>query len=132
MGASVILNFFTELINRLKSKSPKFFKILQLFAALLTFAGYVPSMLQQWFNVEVPGHIITLFEDIAKYSAGFFAAAFLPTQSTPVAQTTTGDILKTTDEVKMPFTAAAEEKAEAKKDTNLPEALIDDTPLTKK
>lgn len=124
MGASLILNFFTELINRLKSKSPKFFKILQLFAALLTLAGYVPAMLQRWFNVEVPGHIITLFEDIAKYSAGFFAAAFLPTQSTSVAQTKDGDILKTTDEIKMPFTAAAEVRAENKKETDLPQAIV--------
>lgn len=128
MGASVILNFFTELINRLKSKSPKFFKILQLFAALLTFAGYVPSMLKVWFNVQVPDHTITLFEDIAKYSAGFFAAAFLPTQSKSVAMTEDGDILKTTNEKTMPFTAAAEVKVEEKKVNDLPKAIVINNP----
>ncbi len=124
MGTSVIINFFTELLNRIRSKSPKFFLVLQLIGASLTLAGYVPSMLQQWFNVDVPGHVISMCEDVAKYATGFFAAALLPSQSKSVAQTASGDILKTTDENKMPFTAAAEEKAEAKKENDLPQAIV--------
>jgi len=104
------LNFFIELYNRLRTKSPKVFKVLQVFAASLTFAGYMPSMLQRWFNVEVPGHIITMCEDVSKYAAGFFAAALLPVKSPLVAQTETGEPVNVTDEKKLPYTAKTEEK----------------------
>lgn len=110
MGSSIIIDFFRESLNRLFSKSPKFFKIFQLFAASLTFAGYIPSMLQRWFGVEVPGPTITLCEDIAKYAAGFFAAALLPVAQKPVAKTEEGEAIKVTDEKRMPFTAKAETK----------------------
>lgn len=117
--ANPVISFLQEYLNRLFVKSPLFFKRLQLVAALLTFAGYVPSMLQVWFNVIVPGNIIHLCETISKYSTGFFAAALLPTQSATVAQTSTGDLLKVTDEKKLPFTAASEEKT-ADKQNDLP------------
>lgn len=112
--SNIALNFFVELWQRLRTKSPTFFRVLQLFSALLTFAGYIPSILQRWFNVEVPGHIITMCEDISKYSAGFLVAASLPVSSTTVAVTTQGEILKKTDETKLPFTAIKEVKEEIK------------------
>lgn len=112
--SSIALNFFVELWQRLRTKSPTFFRVLQLFSALLSVAGYVPSMLQRWFNVEVPGHIITMCEDISKYAVGFLAAASLPVSSTTVAVTTQGEILKKTDETKLPFTAIKEVKEEIK------------------
>lgn len=125
MATNIIADFFRESLHRLFSKSPKFFKVFQLFAALLTFAGYVPSMLQRWFNVEVPGHVITLCEDIAKYAAGFFAAALLPVAQKPVAQTEEGEAIKVTDEKKMPFTAKAETKA---MDKEVPPPPVKDVP----
>jgi hypothetical protein len=110
MGSTVITDFLRESLNRLFSKSPKFFKIFQLLAAGLTFAGYIPSMLQRWFGIVVPGPTITFCEDVAKYAAGFFAAALLPVAQKPVAQTKEGEAIKVTDEEKMPFTAKAEAK----------------------
>lgn len=107
---SQLLNFFIEIWNRLRTKSPKIFKILQLFAASLTLAGYLPSMLQRWFNIEVPGHIITMCEDISKYAAGFFAAVLLPAKTTTVAQTEEGSAVIITDEKKLPFSAKIENK----------------------
>jgi hypothetical protein len=111
MANNIVIDFLSEFLNRLFTKSPKFFKVLQIFFGLLTFASYVPSMLQRWFGVEVPGPTITLLEDIAKYSAGFFAALLLPVKQVPVAQTPEGEAIKVTDEKKMPFTAKAETKA---------------------
>lgn len=111
MAQSQILNFFIELFNRLRAKSPKVFQVLQIFAASLTFAGYIPSMLQRWFDVEVPGHTITLCEDVAKYAAGFFLASSLPVKTPVVAQTKEGEPVQVTDEKKLPFTAKAEEAA---------------------
>lgn len=108
--SSQALNFFKELFNRLQTKSPKFFFVLQIFGGSLTFAGYIPSMLQQWFNVEVPGHIITMCEDIGKYAAGFFASSMLAVKTPVVAQTVDGDEVKVTDEKRMPFTSVSEKK----------------------
>jgi len=110
MANNMVLDFLREFLNRLITKSPKFFKILQAIFGLLTFASYIPSMLQRWFGVEVPGSTITLFEDVAKYSAGFFAALLLPVKQVTVAQTPEGEAIKVTDEKKMPFTAKAESK----------------------
>lgn len=108
--SNIALNFFIELWHRLKTKSPTFFRVLQAFAAALTFAGYLPSMLQRWFNVEVPGHTIALCEDIAKYAIGFLAAASLPVKSPQVSVNEEGKILNKTDEKKLPFTAKKEIK----------------------
>lgn len=112
--SSIALNFFVELWQRLRTKSPTFFRVLQLFSALLTFAGYIPSILQRWFNVEVPGHIITMCEDISKYAAGFLIAASLPVSAQPIAITSEGQMLKKTDETKLPFTAEKEARQELK------------------
>ena len=106
-----VLSFFVELFNRLRTKSPKVFKVLQLFAASLTLLGYIPSILQRWFNFEVPGNVITLFEDVSKYATGFFVAVLLPVKSPAVAQTEQGEPVRVTDENKFPYTAKAETAA---------------------
>lgn len=128
MIQSQVLSFFVELFNRLRTKSPKLFKVLQVFAGSLTFLGYVPSMLQRWLNVEVPGHLITMCEDISKYATGFFVAVLLPVKTKPVAQTEEGEAIKVTNEKKMPFTAKAE--AESVKET-VPQPPVVDVPENK-
>lgn len=120
----IILDFFKEMVNRIGAKSPTFFKVLQVVGASLTFAGYLPSMLQQWFDVEVSGNMITLCEKIGNVSAGFFASSMLAAKSSTVGQTELGNIVKVTDEKKMPFTAAAEQR-QAAKETPPPEVLPD-------
>ena len=118
----IIFDFFKELINRIGTKSPKFFKVMTVFAASLTFAGYFPSMLQRWFGFEVSGNIITLCEDVAKYSIGALAMSGLTVSPTTVGKTEEGSIVKVTDEKKLPFTAAAEQK-EAAKEVPPPEVI---------
>lgn len=117
---SPALNFFIELWNRLRSKSPKFFMVLQVFSASLTFLGFVPYALENWFNVEMASNFVKMCKDISSHAIVFFAAVSLPGQSTPVAKTENGTILKTTDEKTMPFTAAQEVKKEEKKMEELP------------
>lgn len=104
-----VTNFFLEMFQRLITRSPKFFRVLQLVAACLTFAGKVPWALERWFGVEIPPHTVQLCNDLAKGSLGFFLASLFPVSSPPVAVTASGDILKKTDEKKMPYTAAAEQ-----------------------
>ena len=109
-----VLMFFKELWQRLSIKSPVFFRIVQVFTASLTFAGYIPSMMQRWFGVDVPGHYITLCEDIAKIAMGVCGGSFLTVDPKPVAIMHDGDILKKTDEQKMPFTKMCDERAKQK------------------
>lgn len=123
MGQAQVLSFFVELFNRLRTKSPKVFQVLQVFAGSLALAGYVPSMLQRWFNVEVPGHVITLCEDVSKYAQGFFAAALLPVNTPVVAQTVEGAAVEVTNEKKLPFTAKVE--AEVIKEAVPPIPVVD-------
>ncbi len=110
----VILDFFVEIINRIRTKSPAFFKILQLIGASLTFAGYFPSMLQVWFGVEVPGKMIGIFETVAHYATGFWASSALAVKAPIVGQTEQGAEVRVTDQRKMPLTAKAEQKEIAK------------------
>lgn len=110
----IILDFFKEMINRIGSQSPMFFKVLQVVGASLTLAGYIPSMLQQWFNVEVSGSVIKVCETVAQYATGFFASSMLAAKPATVGQTEQGSIVKVTDEKRMPFTAKSEQKQAAK------------------
>lgn len=110
----IILDFFKEMVNRIGSKSPMFFKVLQVLGASLTFAGYVPSMLQQWFGIEVSGGVIHICEKVAAVSAGFFASSMLAAKPAIVGQTVSGLEVKVTNENKMPFTAKSEAKDIAK------------------
>jgi len=108
------MKFFSELFQRIGTRSPVFFRIIQVFTASLTFAGYIPSMLQQWFAVAVPGNYITLCEDIAKIAMGVCGGSFLTVDPKPVAIMHDGDILKKTDENRMPFTKMCDEKEKQK------------------
>lgn len=107
---AVVINFFKELLMRLSVQSPLFFQVIKVFTGLLTGANYIPSIMQRWFKIDMPEHLISICEDIALVSIGIFAGSFLPADTKPVAVTTSGAILKTTDEKKLPFTAQHEEK----------------------
>lgn len=120
----IMLDFFKEFINRIGTKSPAFFKVLIFITASLTLAGYIPSMLQQWLDVEVSGKVIALCENIAKYATGFLVASGLTVKTPTVGQTVEGSVVKVTDEKKMPFTAKSEQKAAAK-EIPPPEVLTD-------
>jgi hypothetical protein len=121
---TTIADFLKEMLHRIATRSPAFFRVIQLVTALLTFAGYVPSILQQWFDVTISGNVITLCESIAKYSTGFFAASMLSAKSTIVGQTESGVEVRMTDESKMPFSAKKEQK-ELDKAQPQPEVIAD-------
>lgn len=103
-------SFFIELLNRIRTKSPKFFLILSIIGAALTGLGWLPTMLRDWFNIEMAPNFVVMCQDIAKYATGFFAASVLPVKSVPVGQTPEGSPIIVTDEKKLPFTAKAEDK----------------------
>lgn len=104
-----LTNFFIELWNRIKTKSPKFFQVLQVAFGALTLAGYLPGILDRYFNVQLPDHTINLCNDIAKYTTGFFAATLLPVRGTPI-QTTDNATVTVTTEKKLPYTVAHEKE----------------------
>lgn len=130
--AQILADFFREMLNRLKTKSPVFFKVLMIVAASLTFAGYLPSALQRWMDVDVPGQMISICEAIAKYATGFLFACGLTVKTPTVGQTTEGSEVKVTDPVAMPFTAK-KEKQDVAKEVPPPEVLeeVPETPADK-
>jgi hypothetical protein len=114
-------NFFLELWNRIRARSPKFFRVVQLFLIIVTGLGYaIPYVFPAWFNIELTGNFETMCKDLRKYAMGGFLLSQLPVSSSPVAKTEEGTILKTTDEKTMPYTAAQEVKNEGKKAEELP------------
>lgn len=105
-----VINFFREAINRLRTRSPKFFYILQLFAASLTAAGKLPGILERWTTLIVSPQFVNFCDDVSKYAIGFLAATLLSAESKPTAITEGGDVLKKLDDSKYPFTATSEKK----------------------
>lgn len=109
------LSFIIETINRITAKSPKYFRIWQLIMACLALAGYSPSILSL-FHIHTSAEFVGTTKTIGTYFMGFFSASLLTTQSKAIAMTESGEILKKTDENKLPFTAKVEEKAAEKTD----------------
>lgn len=107
---SPIIDFITEAINRLRTKSPKFFFVFQLIGAILILLGYVPWMLNRWTPLTPSAYFINFCTDVSKYASGFLLAALFAVKTPVVAQTEEGDAVKVTDDKKMPFTAKAETK----------------------
>ena len=116
MGQQLLLKFFQETLNRLFTKSPKFYKIWQLISSALLLISGVPYLLVQ-LGIVLPEPFATLASKAVTFAAA--AALFmsmLSTQSKTVAVTNEGDLLKKTDEIKLPFTAQSEIKQANKED----------------
>lgn len=60
---------------RLKSKSPKFFFVLQLISASLVFAGGLPLALREVFGLELSDTLKEWCKDVAVYSLGLWSGA---------------------------------------------------------
>ncbi len=107
----MMIDFFTEAFNRLKSKSPKFFSILQWVGLAVIILGHSPWIIGRY---EPGWHLsqgfINLCNDIANRGEGFLLAALFAVRTKPVAQTEAGEAVKVTDEKKMPLTAKDEVK----------------------
>lgn len=124
-----IAAFFREGLNRLFAKSPVFFVIYKYFMAGLTMAGYIPTVLCDYLNVDVPPHFVKLCTDISKVALGCFMTGFLPAVSPAVALKENGELLKQTDEKKMPFTKMCEQR---QKDKLGDKPIVPETVLIKK
>jgi len=112
-----VLNFFREALNRLRTRSPRFFYILQLLGGSMTLAGKLPTLLDRWTTMHISPEFVNVCNDIAKFSLGFLMATFLSAETKPTAVTQEGDVLKKLDETKYPFTATSEKKKAARHET---------------
>lgn len=110
----MLLAFLKELFQRFATKSPKFFKVWQWVFGTLTAVTGIPELLNS-FNITLPS-ALSIFENkaVAFASAGAFFMSLLTTQSKPIGVTEVGDIVKKTNEDKLPFTAQSEIKTAEK------------------
>jgi hypothetical protein len=110
---NLFLTWLQENIKRLFSKSPLFFIWWQRISFGLVLITAIPEFLQMA-GIELPEPFNTQFSKIVlACSVGILWMARLSSQSVAVAVTPEGDVLKKTDETKLPFTAHAEQtKAE--------------------
>jgi hypothetical protein len=121
-----MITFLQELFLRLSTKSPKFFKVIQLVSAIAAAVTGLPGLFQE-LNITLPAWAVILQnKSVAWASATSLFISLLTAQSKPVSKTEDGVILKKTDETKLPFTANSEQKAadkQAEKGEELPTSL---------
>lgn len=108
--SNLFLSWLQENFKRLSSKSPLFFVWWQRISFALVLITAIPEFLQM-FDVNLPEPFNTqLSKVVLACSVGILWMARLSSQSAPVAVTNSGDVLKKTDENKLPFTAQIEHK----------------------
>lgn len=116
MTNNLLMQFLQEIFLRFKAKSPTFFVWWQRIAMIVGAVTGLPEFLAQ-FNIVLPPSL-TILENktIAICSMVALFMSLMPAQSTTVAISEEGELLKKTDHEKMPFTAKTELKAEIKKE----------------
>jgi len=128
-----VLNFLQEMLQRLFTKSPMFFKVWVFISSAFVLITGVPDFLSM-FHVQIPNlwneHVT---QAVAWSSRAMLFMSALTTQSKPTAITEDGTILKKTDEKKLPFTAKNEANVASKTATIEPQTDVQlVTPLTTK
>lgn len=104
------LSFMIELLNRLKTKKPRFFIWIQFVTAFMSAVTGIPALLIKWGVVLSPPWSTLENKFVAACSIGAFIASQL-TSATPAATVTKdGAVLKQTDASALPFTAEVEVK----------------------
>jgi hypothetical protein len=131
MNQNPFVAWFQELIGRLKTRAPKFFRILQYVSGAITAIAGLPALLAAY-HIPLPDAITFLQNKYAGLiSFGFFLASLLPAQSKIVGVDENGKPLSKVNEKLLPFTAKHEEKkVEEKKkvDVLTPDATIRTNP----
>lgn len=127
MIVTEVTDFLTEAANRLKTKSPKFFSILQGIGVAVILMGYSPWAINRYTAITLPDHFITLCNDIAKYGTGFLLSALFAVRTKPVAQTESGEAVKVVNDKKMPLTA--KDEAKIIENTVPPPPVVHNVPL---
>lgn len=122
-----ILTFLQETLQRLFTKSPKFFKVWMLISGALVLITGLPDFINflhiAGFTIpNVWNEHVTIA--VAWASRAALLMATLTTKSIPIAKTEGGNILKVTDETKLPFTAAVEQKSAVKNNIDTVEVKV--------
>lgn len=116
-----LIQWIAEMFQRLISKSPTFFKVWKIIAGIPFLIIALPNALQV-LNIHLPQVFSTHIQDIVGWaSTAMLFMSFLPTQSTATGVDKDGNILKKTNEDKLPFTVAQEQKALEKKQSTVPQ-----------
>lgn len=121
-----ILTFLQENLQRLFTKSPKFFRIWTLVSGALVLITGLPDLINSLpFDVHIPdlwnARVTTA---VAWASRAAFFMSLLTTQSVPVGVTAGGNVIKVTDQTKLPFTAAVESKVADKENVSAVEVKV--------
>lgn len=99
--SSAPIKFFAELVSRLFSKTPAFFKVIQVVSVIVTIVTGLPSLLES-FGITLP----TAFTTLESKAVAIAGVVSLFISSLPVA--TPGTASSST--AALPFTATAEAK----------------------
>lgn len=114
--------FLSETLQRLKERSPKFFKVWNTFNSILLVVAGLPVILTQFGVTDLnilPAYVLKIITFASAW--GLFMNK-LTVQSTPIGVTPGKTVLKVTDESKLPFTAANEQKIAIKE--NIPLVVV--------
>jgi len=127
-----LLAFLVEIVKRLKSKSPRFFLILQYISAGVTAVTGLPEFLTM-FSISLPSPLNLLANrTVAICGVVSLVFAKLPIENPTIAVTADGAVVKKTDENKLPFTAQSETKAAQDKGLQSSATLTEVVDTTKK
>ena len=114
MKQNPFLLFLIEIIERIGSKSPTFFVILQWISSAVVAVAGIPAVLVAIFSAlhYTPPALFTDLENKFVAICGLIALFFsmLPVQNQTKAVSADGQPLKATDNKKLPCTAQAEDK----------------------
>jgi len=113
-----VLTFLREFIQRLFTKSPKFFKIWTLISGALVLITGIPAFITMLpVGITIPDIFNQGVTTAVRYAGtGVLLMSLLTTQSKPGAITDGGVVIKSTDSNQLPFTAATEMKSAIKHD----------------
>lgn len=108
-----VLQFLQEFLQRLFTKSPKFFKVWTWISGALVLITGIPAFITMLpVGITIPDIFNQGVTTAVRYAGtGVLLMSLLTTQSKPVGVTETGAVIKSTDGKQLPFTAAAEQKS---------------------
>jgi len=112
-----VLSWLQENLQRLFVKSPLFFKIWALISGSLILITGVPDFINMLHinGFEIPNlWDAAITKAVGWASRGVFLMSILTSQSKPAAITDQGEVIKSTDTKKLPFTSAIEQKSAVK------------------
>ena len=105
-----LISFFTEVVNRLNSKSPKFFVVWQWFFAILTIITLIPQGLTVIGIHLLDTQMNTISHVVSGATSLLWLMSKMPVKPTVLTMTTDGAVLQKTSEQRLPITAKDQKK----------------------